>query len=281
MVGPEESVIFYTKGSDDSEIVVELAVIHGIGQNLPVSDKLYTWLSDIVDTACGCRRNIRPTHPGHMSQVGLNLGPRHARVLGWAKSYTQSLDKTACFNHDQDAIGAASISWSLFQAAMPQEVVSPVYEALSEAGLPCIATRMGYSLQFENHVIEFPDTEHAPPESYFSRGYEAWAHVDPSYCKYAFNLCVNQTSIASNPDKLPGATFVDVDLRVAVLQSPATGIGFQPARLHGTTLGHGTINHNISITFSQRVADAWSEATGSNKAVISGEGAGEGAGEGD
>jgi hypothetical protein len=51
------------------------------------------------------------------------------------------LDKKARFDHDQDAIGAASISWSLFQAAMPQEIISPVYEALSEAGLPRIATR--------------------------------------------------------------------------------------------------------------------------------------------
>lgn len=32
---------------------------------------------------------------------------------------------------------------------------------------------MGYSLGFEEHVLEFPDAERAPPESYFSRGYEA------------------------------------------------------------------------------------------------------------
>ena len=76
-----------------------------------------------------------------MNQIGINLGPRHARVLGWAKSYTKSLDQEARFSHDQDAIGAASISWSLFQAAMPQEIISPVYEELSRAGLPRIATR--------------------------------------------------------------------------------------------------------------------------------------------
>lgn len=72
----------------------------------------------------------------------MNLGPRHARVLGWAKSYTNTrLDNEKRFDHDQDAIGAASISWSLFQAAMPQEIISPVYGALSEAGLPRITTR--------------------------------------------------------------------------------------------------------------------------------------------
>ena len=130
-----------------------------------------------------------------MAQVGINHGPRHARVLGWAKSYTKSLDQEARFNHDQDAIGAASITWSLLQAAMPQEVISPVYEELSIAGLPHIATRdvgpgnffsqnntiflihstkgMGYSLRFEEHVLEFPHAERAPPESYFASGYEA------------------------------------------------------------------------------------------------------------
>ena len=39
------------------------------------------------------------------------------------------------------AIGAALISWSLFQAVMPQKIIFPVFEALSEAGLPYIATR--------------------------------------------------------------------------------------------------------------------------------------------
>jgi len=32
---------------------------------------------------------------------------------------------------------------------------------------------MGYSLSFDSNVLEFPDAERAPPESYFSEGYEA------------------------------------------------------------------------------------------------------------
>ena len=80
--------------------------------------------------------------------------------------------------------------------------------------------------------------------------------------------------------KLPGANFVDVDLRVAVMQSTGTAIGFQPEHLHGTTVGHGMVNHNITTSFSQRVADAWKEATATAKAIISGKGAGEGNWEG-
>jgi hypothetical protein len=93
-----------------------------------------------------------------MTQVGINLGPRHARVLGWAKSYTKSLDQEARVIHDHDAVAAASISWSLFQAAMPQEIISPVYDALSEAGLPRIATRdVEPGIFFEHWTFYFTD----------------------------------------------------------------------------------------------------------------------------
>ena len=36
-----------------------------------------------------------------------------------------------------------------------------------------LATGMGYSLSFDGDILEFPDAERAPPESYFSRGYES------------------------------------------------------------------------------------------------------------
>jgi hypothetical protein len=72
----------------------------------------------------------------------------------------------------------------------------------------------------------------------------------------------------------PGASFVDLDLRVAVLQSAGTALAFQPGRLHGTTIGKGARNHNITISFSQRVADAWKEAEDAERKVIGGEGAG-------
>jgi hypothetical protein len=96
-----------------------------------------------------------------MTQVGINLGPRHARVLGWAKSYTKSLDQEARFHHDQDAIGAASISWSLFQAVMPQEIISPVHDALSRAGLPRIAARdvdPGFFFRITLNIIFYDTT---------------------------------------------------------------------------------------------------------------------------
>ena len=69
-----------------------------------------------------------------------------------------------------------------------------------------------------------------------------------------------------------GASFVNVDLQVAVFQCRGTAFAFQPARLHGTTIGQGAVNHNITCRFSQRIADAWKEASETEKKVIAGAG---------
>ena len=58
-----------------------------------------------------------------MSQIGLNLGPHHAHVLGWAKSYTAKLSKDTFVEHDLEAVGSMSIAWALFQGCIPQEVM--------------------------------------------------------------------------------------------------------------------------------------------------------------
>lgn len=84
---------------------------------------------------------LQPTHPGAMTQLGLNLGPRHARVLGWAKSFTKKLDSSDMALHDLDCIGAVSITWSILQAVMPQEIIIHVNSCLAGYGLPRIATR--------------------------------------------------------------------------------------------------------------------------------------------
>ena len=74
-------------------------------------------------------------------QLGLNLGPRHARVLGWAKSYKKNLDQPTRIKHDQDAVGAVSVLWSLLQSVMPRDVLDTVDECLGALHLPRIATR--------------------------------------------------------------------------------------------------------------------------------------------
>jgi hypothetical protein len=76
-----------------------------------------------------------------MAQVGMNMGPCHARVLGWAKSFTRKLDSETMVDRDLDAIGALSITWSLVQSVMPSEILDHVDSCLEEADLPRLATR--------------------------------------------------------------------------------------------------------------------------------------------
>jgi hypothetical protein len=76
-----------------------------------------------------------------MAQIGLNAGPRHCRVSGFAKSFSKKLDKDTMIERDLDAIAAVSIFWSLVRALMPSEVVSHVEECLKHEGLPRLATR--------------------------------------------------------------------------------------------------------------------------------------------
>ncbi len=68
------------------------------------------------------------------------MGPRHACVLGWAKSFTKKLDTQTMAKHDQDAIGGLSIMWSLVQSMMPLEVQNHVDSCLMEVGLPRLVT---------------------------------------------------------------------------------------------------------------------------------------------
>jgi hypothetical protein len=71
----------------------------------------------------------------------MNMGPHHACVLGWAKSYTKKLDSQAMVEYDWDAVGGLSIMWSLAQSVMPHEVRDHVDSRLAAVGLPRLATR--------------------------------------------------------------------------------------------------------------------------------------------
>jgi hypothetical protein len=77
--------------------------------------------------------------PGQLVQVKLNMGPCHAHVLSWSKSYTKKLDGQVMVEHDLDAVGALPIMWSMVQSIMPGEILDAVNSHLAEVGLPRIA----------------------------------------------------------------------------------------------------------------------------------------------
>lgn len=119
----------------------------------------YRWLHQIVETACGVRRNVRvsnklltflqtcfnhleqPSHTGIMTQMGLNAGPYHARISGLAVSFTAKLTDEEKEMQDGDIIAAAGMMWCLAKAVMPSEIMEHLESVLQEGGLPRMATR--------------------------------------------------------------------------------------------------------------------------------------------
>jgi hypothetical protein len=85
------------------------------------------------------------------------MGPRHARVLGWAKSFIKSLDQDTLTTHDEDAVGGISIVWSLIQSVMPRDVLDCVDNSLAEMGLPRLATRNVEEGKFFAFIILNPN----------------------------------------------------------------------------------------------------------------------------
>lgn len=65
-----------------------------------------------------------------MTQIGLNMGPRHCRILGWAKSFTTKLDREAKISQDTDLIGAMSLLWAFVKSRVPRDITQPVQDIL-------------------------------------------------------------------------------------------------------------------------------------------------------
>ncbi|KAH7870033.1 uncharacterized protein C8R40DRAFT_1017286, partial [Lentinula edodes] len=146
------------------------------------SKAFYSWLAEVIEFGCYYRRNQRPTHPGIMAQVGLTMGARHIpasmRKVGYGTSYYRKLSDESKQLHDEDAIAASGIFWSMALSTMPAEVTAPMVEILSNCNIPHMATQYvapgkGFHLQIgERHMI-YPNVNRAPPELYMISGYSA------------------------------------------------------------------------------------------------------------
>ncbi|KAJ3781097.1 hypothetical protein GGU10DRAFT_251544, partial [Lentinula aff. detonsa] len=121
-------------------------------------------------------------HPGIMSQAGVTLGARHIpasqRQLGYGVSYYHKLSDEDKATHDEDAIAASGIFWSMVVLTMPTEVTTPMIKNLKECGILHMATRYvapgkGFHLQLGERHMVFPDVSHTPLELYMTRGYFA------------------------------------------------------------------------------------------------------------
>lgn len=84
---------------------------------------------------------FQPTHPGTMVQVGLCMGPRHARVLGPAVSYTKKLPEDEKMQQDRAIVGLTGIIWATVKSAAPLETTIHADREMEALKMPRLATR--------------------------------------------------------------------------------------------------------------------------------------------
>lgn len=129
-----------------------------------------------------------------MVQIGLNMGPRHARILGWAKSFTRNLSDKEMIQQDTDLLGGMSLLWALIKAYLPTDVTKPVQHKL-DGIYPTMATRnvpegmitffslfrlpgtkiwigCGFSISIDGTDYTFTQASRAPPKGVATVSYE-------------------------------------------------------------------------------------------------------------
>ncbi|KAF8960534.1 hypothetical protein BDZ97DRAFT_1704149 [Flammula alnicola] len=292
VVYEDQSVIYYSVG-DDGKTIIELIVLRDVLGKSRYAGELFAWMHAVIVEACKDRTNVRPNHTGKIVQLGLNMGARSARAIGLASSFKLDLDKATKAAHDQDAVGVISLAWGLMEKLMPQEVINITRKRLTELGLPELETANlrsggGYTIKIGGSDVTFPTAKRAPPEGYLSNGYEARAHEDKAYTPYAFAFNIDRRI---NPKKVPsepsepvhqtrtaikkqkegpapvirgppggGSSFVDLSLKVVVRQALGTMMAIRPEFMHGTSMGYGAENSGVTISFSERIVEAWETA---------------------
>lgn len=86
-------------------------------------------------------QGLQPTHYGEIVQTGYNAGPRHARIFGYAKSFTASkLSNAAREEQDSQIVGAASLTWQFSRVSLPTEIMDEIDSTLAKHNMPRIAT---------------------------------------------------------------------------------------------------------------------------------------------
>ncbi|TFK18357.1 hypothetical protein FA15DRAFT_603404, partial [Coprinopsis marcescibilis] len=117
-------------------------------------------------------------HPGSMVQVGLNMGPWHAWVFGYAASFTRKLTPETMQGKDNDLIGAMSLCWNMFRKFVPLDVTDEVVAFLNSCGYPQMGTctippGTGFELHIRDKVYHFSKAGRCPPEGTAAQGYQA------------------------------------------------------------------------------------------------------------
>ncbi|TFK16406.1 hypothetical protein FA15DRAFT_607389, partial [Coprinopsis marcescibilis] len=113
-------------------------------------------------------------HPGSMVQVGLNMGPWHARVFGYAASFTRKLTPETMQGEDNNLIGAMSLCWNMFRKFVPLDVTDEVVAFLNSCMMAADPSGVGtgFELHIQDKVYHFSEAGCCPPEGTAARGYQ-------------------------------------------------------------------------------------------------------------
>ncbi|KIO06537.1 hypothetical protein M404DRAFT_138950, partial [Pisolithus tinctorius Marx 270] len=80
-------------------------------------------------------------HGGKLIQYGWNAGPCHACVFGLVHIVAnKKLDGKELAAQDKSILGIMSLTWNFLTAVLPKEVIDPVREEITMAGLPPMAS---------------------------------------------------------------------------------------------------------------------------------------------
>ncbi|ESK86627.1 hypothetical protein Moror_9731 [Moniliophthora roreri MCA 2997] len=252
---------------------VELVVKRDFANDMVYGRKLLKWVQDAILEACDNRRDVRPSHAGKMVQVGLNMGPRHRRILGYAKSFTANLDDEERRNQDEKVIGCFGLFWHGVVSFIPGDITAPVRKCLEDE-YPQLGTRdipsgPGFTVVLDGKHYVFSQSQRGPPEGILTAGYAAHTHRDPAYCRWAFGFtAVHDRSEDSELPEGHGSNYVDMTLGIVVESGDGTLTAFQPDYLHGTTYAGKIVNYGLSATMTRRVRDGFEEFIKEGKPVV-------------
>ncbi|THU95842.1 hypothetical protein K435DRAFT_606927, partial [Dendrothele bispora CBS 962.96] len=118
-------------------------------------------------------------HGGVMTQIGVNMGPRHCQVLGYATSFLpKKLTDEEKTDQDLRLIGDISILWVLILAFIPEDVTEPEeyqeHPAMQQMGTSFVPPgKFGYMLEIDGVLYDFSTACQAPPEGIMTQGYQA------------------------------------------------------------------------------------------------------------
>jgi len=224
----------------------------------------------VIEEAVYDRRDVRPTEPGTMVQFGQGAGQRNkwikvtidnvvqkARVFGDVKNIKRKYSQGEREDKNRRILGVVGLFWNLALAVLPAEVMVPLEDLIEKESMPLMSApgdrdKKGYTFTSCNKPLHFSSANRPPYEAYLTKNYVACIHTDKPVAPFALIWAVGREE---GSDSF-GCNFIDLSIRVRVMEAADTMKVFDPKYYHGTTVASGVTTHTLAITFSAHILQA-------------------------